>query len=296
MLWLLAACVWTRRNRLQPHHAHQPLRALAIDPPALPAQRCRHLPGAVPRRVQILPVDRLHQRDLLGGRRHRLVVVRAPRQTQKPALPRDRKPRMMGFDQPSPVTTPGWQIFFQPCQLHVQAPDLLIGTRQFRFLILVPLPSRTGLKELAGVVAQLRLPLSNLRRVDPILASQLLAGLHAHECVQSHLGLELRAVPLALRCHRPTTSACWLHRNADGLLHDLSSFRGPLHGDSDSTGAICGNLRGAERGRRGIPDHWWDAENLELWRTLLITAVELRRLTGLDDNAWQEIAELFPLE
>ncbi|WP_440997856.1 ADP-ribosylglycohydrolase family protein [Arhodomonas sp. SL1] len=67
-------------------------------------------------------------------------------------------------------------------------------------------------------------------------------------------------------------------------------------GDSDSTGAICGNLRGAERGRRGIPDHWWGAENLELWTTLLITAVELRRLTGLDDSAYQEIAELFPLE
>jgi ADP-ribosylglycohydrolase len=56
-------------------------------------------------------------------------------------------------------------------------------------------------------------------------------------------------------------------------------------GDSDSTGAITGNIMGAMLGRKGIDDEWLAA--LELRREIETLAEDM--FTGFrDDDAWWE--------
>jgi len=56
-------------------------------------------------------------------------------------------------------------------------------------------------------------------------------------------------------------------------------------GDSDSTGAITGNILGAQVGLTGIPEKY--REHLELSGLVLEVADDLWRDTGENDPVWQ---------
>ncbi|WP_440998082.1 ADP-ribosylglycohydrolase family protein [Arhodomonas sp. SL1] len=84
------------------------------------------------------------------------------------------------------------------------------------------------------------------------------------------------------------------------------TFTGCLIGGAigDALGApvefLSADQINARCGRKGVrdfePAYGRSGAITDDTQMTLFTAVELRRLTGLDDNAYQEIAELFPLE
>jgi hypothetical protein len=80
-----------RHDAFQPHQAHQPLHALAIDLVALLFEPPRELAAAVERVTRVFLVEEPHQLEVLGRRRRRrLVVHRRAMKPEKPALPTHR--------------------------------------------------------------------------------------------------------------------------------------------------------------------------------------------------------------
>src|SRR3990170_5052983 len=65
----------------------------------------RHLPRAVPWRLQELLVDQTHQHQVLGALRRRLTVERCARDRHQLALAHDREPWMTGIDHRLPPIT-----------------------------------------------------------------------------------------------------------------------------------------------------------------------------------------------
>jgi len=63
-------------DRRKAHPGHQPANAMAPYAPAVATQMPRHLPRAVPGRLQELLVDETHQHQVLGAVRRRLAVER----------------------------------------------------------------------------------------------------------------------------------------------------------------------------------------------------------------------------
>ena len=91
-------------------------------------------------------------------------------------------------------------FFFQPLQLHLQAADLLVQLCLQDFLLASPLP--TMVREQFGQSQQLTLPLTDLRRMDPIVRRQLVhRPALLHRC-QRHYGFALGTMLPALHRHR----------------------------------------------------------------------------------------------
>jgi hypothetical protein len=54
-----------RNQRLDPHHPHQPLHSLAVDPTPFPVEFEGHSPCAVERKFEMQFVDAAHQRQIV---------------------------------------------------------------------------------------------------------------------------------------------------------------------------------------------------------------------------------------
>ena len=74
---VFAAGVRSRRRRTERHHPHQTGHSFASHRVSLPTQGARHLPGAVPRGLQILLVDPAHQHQVFPRLAPRSVVQAA---------------------------------------------------------------------------------------------------------------------------------------------------------------------------------------------------------------------------
>ncbi len=80
-----------RNQRLDPHHAHQPLHTLAVDAVACLVEFERHPPRAIERPLEMQFVEPPHQGQIISaGDRHRAIDART-RQIQQHALPADRQ-------------------------------------------------------------------------------------------------------------------------------------------------------------------------------------------------------------
>jgi len=95
------------------------------------------------------------------------------------------------------------RVFFEPFQLDLQPPDLLVEFwHPLELLVLGP---RAGLLEdRRPALHQPLLPVVDLAGMHRVVARQLVDGVLLTKRVQGHLGLELRRVRLAfLRHHVP---------------------------------------------------------------------------------------------
>jgi len=127
-----------RRHRLQPHQAHQPLDALAIDLAPLAPKGIGQLAAAVERVLQVQLVDSAHQRELLGARGLGLVVQTGARYPQQLALaanrqlgplPVDHRAALRQRRRPSPLakksrSTVSSPIFWSSCSSRSLPPSL----------------------------------------------------------------------------------------------------------------------------------------------------------------------------
>jgi hypothetical protein len=113
-------------------------------------------------------------------------------------------------------------VFFEPVQLHLQAPDLTVkpvggtfGRNRLRPALAV--------KKIFGLNLDRSLPLADLNRMDAVLVGYL-DGLHATKRLQAKLGLELGWMKSALYLF-----SHWKHVSLDSVpLKHLSRIRGPL--------------------------------------------------------------------
>src|SRR5262249_61494440 len=85
-----------------------------------PRAPCRRARAATPPRAAVdrgggdLPVDQRHHPQVLGRLGRRPVVDRRAVQPEQLALPADAQGRVGGLDQPPPLVSRGWQLFFSP--------------------------------------------------------------------------------------------------------------------------------------------------------------------------------------
>ncbi len=75
-----------RHQRLEAHQAHETLHALSVCRASFGSQLVRDLSAPVERVLKVHLVDAPHQRELLGVRRHGLVVQSRTRQVEQLAL------------------------------------------------------------------------------------------------------------------------------------------------------------------------------------------------------------------
>src|SRR4029079_12327755 len=85
-------------DRRQAHPGHQPTDAMAPDATAVAPQMPRHLPRAVPGRLQELLVDETHQKQVLSAVWRGFAVERRAADRYQLALAHDREPWMTGVD------------------------------------------------------------------------------------------------------------------------------------------------------------------------------------------------------
>lgn len=87
----------------EPHEAHKSLNALAVDGIALAPEPLSHLARAEEGRAQVLLVDKAHEPQVLRALPARRVIVAGAGQPEKIALANDGKPRMVWFDEHTPI-------------------------------------------------------------------------------------------------------------------------------------------------------------------------------------------------
>jgi len=80
-----------RNQRLDPHHAHQPLHALAVDAVACLVEFEHHSPRAVKRPLQMQFVDPPHQGQIVGAGDRPGAIDARTRQIQQRTLPANRQ-------------------------------------------------------------------------------------------------------------------------------------------------------------------------------------------------------------
>jgi hypothetical protein len=80
-----------RNQRLDPHHAHQPLHALAVDAAAFLVEFEHHPPRAVERPFEMQFVDLPHQGQIHGAGDRRRAIDARTRQIQQLTLPANRQ-------------------------------------------------------------------------------------------------------------------------------------------------------------------------------------------------------------
>ena len=93
-----------RRHRAQAHHPHQPPHPLAARRMAHAPQRAGHLPGAIPRAVQIQLVHHPHQPKVLLRLARRAVVEARAGDAHQSALARHAQPFALRINQAPPPT------------------------------------------------------------------------------------------------------------------------------------------------------------------------------------------------
>ena len=74
VLWMLLAGPGLLVDRHKAHELHQPADPMAPAPMPFPLHVTSHLPRAIPRRLEELPVDDLHEGKVLGAFAARLTV------------------------------------------------------------------------------------------------------------------------------------------------------------------------------------------------------------------------------
>src|SRR5947209_937194 len=94
------------------------------------------------------------------------------------------------------------QLFFQPVQLHLELPDVLVQLRLEGLLVALPLI--TAYRENVGqLLVEAMLPMRNLRWMPPIGTRSLIDRFEPFERFERHTGFQLRAVLFPLCRHRP---------------------------------------------------------------------------------------------
>jgi len=142
--------------------------------------------------------------DPQGRCQHRCgsVVERRPGQTQQRTSAADAELGRVVIDQLAQFTgIRAAETFFEPFQLHLQAPDLLEQLRLFGLSLLLLLALLAPGEQLAGAVQQLPFPLADMDRVDGVVGGDLLDRLAATDRLHSDPGRELGTVGSAL-AHR----------------------------------------------------------------------------------------------
>src|SRR5512145_1380768 len=93
-------------------------------------------------------------------------------------------------------------FFFQPVQLHLELPDLLVELRLERLLVLLPLRPARG-EKLWHLLLQAMFPMRNLRRMHPISTGEFIDRFESFKRFECHTGFELSAVLFPLCRHLP---------------------------------------------------------------------------------------------
>jgi hypothetical protein len=116
----------------------------------------------------------------------------------------------------------GGNFFFHPLELHLEPADLLVEFGLAGLGVARGRLSAVG-EDRLGPGEQLLLPGVDLRRVDVVLAGQLVDRPVGFVGGQGDLGLEPRRMNLPLEPHGFPSSAPWVY------LNHWSRKRGPLH-------------------------------------------------------------------
>ena len=182
-----------RNQRLDPHHPHQPLHPLAVDPTAFLVEFEGHSPRAVERKFEMQLVDVAHHRQIVrpgdglgtaaprARHAHKLALVRAPTgpcQTVRPSL----------FDWARSSTwPPGQEIPFdrQLADLGVK-----LGRLAFALFLAIARTARPGVLQARDIVENLLFPGINLVRVHPVPLRQFREPSHPRAAPQVSMSTE----------------------------------------------------------------------------------------------------------